>query len=65
MLNLAIGHLMIQQLQKVLNYIILTSSLHYIKQVITKTAHILKKSVSRIDLTFTNQPNIVMASGVY
>ena len=35
------------------------------KQVITKPTHILESSASCKDLIFTNQPNIVMDSGVH
>ena len=35
------------------------------KQVITEPTHILESSASCIDLIFTNQPNIVMDSGVH
>ena len=34
------------------------------KQLIIEPTHILQQSSSCIDLTFTNQPNIVMDSGV-
>ena len=62
MLNLEIGHRMIQLL-KVLKLDYLTS-LYGMKQVITKPTHILESSSSCIDFIFTNQPNIVMESGV-
>ena len=39
--------------------------LYGMKQVITKPPHILESSASCIDLIFTNQPNIVMDSGVH
>ena len=64
MLNLEIGHQMIQQLLKVLQLDYLTS-LYGTKQVITKPTHILESSSSCIDFIFTNQPNIVMESGVH
>ena len=41
------------------------TSLYGMKQVITEPTHILESSSSRIDLIFTNQPNIVMDSGVH
>ena len=62
MLSLAIGHLMIQQLLKVLNYF---TSLYGMKKVITEPTHISESSASCIDLVFINQPNIVMDSGVH
>ena len=63
MLNLEIGHRMIQLL-KVLQLDYLTS-LYGMKQVITKPTHILESSSSCIDFIFANQPNIVMESGVH
>ena len=41
------------------------TSLYGMKQVITEPTHILESSASCIDLIFTNQPNIVMDSGVH
>ena len=41
------------------------TSLHGMKQVITKPKHILENSACLIDLIFTNQPNIIMESGVH
>ena len=41
------------------------TSLYCMKQLITEPTHILESSASCIDLIFTNQPNIVMDSGVY
>ena len=41
------------------------TSLCGMKQIITEPTHILESSASSIDLIFTNQPNIVMDSGVY
>ena len=38
--------------------------LYGMKQLISETAHILQQSSSCIDIMFTNQPNIVMDSGV-
>ena len=35
------------------------------KQVITETKHILENSCSCIDLIFSNQPNLIMDSGVH
>ena len=39
-------------------------SLYGMKQLISEPTHILQQSSSCIDLTFTNQPNIVMDSDV-
>ena len=55
---------MIQQQLKVLQLDYLTS-LYGTKQVITEPTHILESSSSCIDFIFTNQPNIVMESGVH
>ena len=41
------------------------TSLSGMKQVTTKPTHILESSASCIDLIFTNQPNIIMDSGVH
>ena len=41
------------------------TSLYGMKQVIAEPTHILESSASCIDLIFTNQPNIVMDSGVH
>ena len=41
------------------------TSLYGMKKVITEPTHILESSASWIDLIFTNQPNIVMDSGVH
>ena len=41
------------------------TSLYGMKQVITEPTHILESSTSCIDLIFTNQPNIIMDSGVH
>ena len=41
------------------------TSLYGMKQVIIEPTHILESSASCIDLIFTNQPNIVMDSGVH
>ena len=40
------------------------TSLYGMKQLISEPTHILQQSSSCIDLIFTNQPNIVMDSGV-
>ena len=41
------------------------TSLYGMKQVITEPTHILENSSSCIDLTFSNQPNLIMDSGVH
>ena len=63
MLNLVIGHLMIQKLEKgaQLNYLCLYGT----KQVIAEPAHVLRNFTSCIDIVFTNQTNITIDSGVY
>ena len=63
MLNLVIGHLMIQKLEKSaqLNYLYLYGT----KQVIAEPAHILENFTSCIDFVFTNQTNITIDSGVH
>ena len=40
------------------------TSLYGMKQVITEATHILESSSSCIDLTFSNQSNLIMDSGV-
>ena len=45
-----------------LDYLI---SLYGMKQVITEPTHILENSSSCIDLIFSNQPNLIMDSGVH
>ena len=41
------------------------TSLYGMKQVITEPTHILENSSSCIDLIFSNQPNVIMDSGVH
>ena len=41
------------------------TSLYGMKQVITKPTHILEESSSYIDLIFSNQPNLIIDSGVH
>ena len=41
------------------------TSLYGMKQVTTEPTHVLESSASCIDLIFTNQPNIVLDSGVH
>ena len=41
------------------------TSLYRMKQLISEPTHILEDTSSCIDLTFTNQPNLIMDSGVH
>ena len=41
------------------------SSFHVVHELITEPTHLMEQPASYIDLIFTNQPNLVIDSGVY